>query len=73
LSFEGEERRSIRSMPVEVGEEYEVAITDVSRRGDAGIARISGLIIFVEDGKPGETVKVRITQVGSNYARAEKI
>ncbi len=73
MSFEGEERRSIRSMPVEVGEEYEVAITDVSRRGDAGIARISGLIIFVEDGKPGETVKVRITQVGSNYARAEKI
>ena len=73
MSFEGEEDTQIRPMPVQVGEEHEVEITDMSRRGDAGIARISGLIVFVEDGKPSKTVKVRITQIGSNYARAEKI
>ena len=36
--------------PVEVGKEYEVRISEVSRRGD-GIARIQGFVIFVEGRK----------------------
>ncbi|MEM4201523.1 MAG: TRAM domain-containing protein, partial [Nitrososphaerales archaeon] len=32
--------------PVTVGEEYDVNISDISRRGD-GIAKIEGFIIFV--------------------------
>ncbi len=59
--------------PVEVDKEYEVEITDMSRRGDTGVARIEGFVIFVPDTKPGDHVKVKITNVGRRYANAEKI
>jgi predicted RNA-binding protein with TRAM domain len=32
--------------PVETGREYDVQITEISRKGD-GIARIQGFVIFV--------------------------
>ena len=34
--------------PVETGKEYDVQITEVSRKGD-GIARIQGFVIFVKN------------------------
>ncbi|MDE1818318.1 MAG: TRAM domain-containing protein, partial [Thaumarchaeota archaeon] len=49
--------------PVETGKEYDVSITEISRKGD-GIARVEGFVIFVKDGKAGQNAKVRITQVG---------
>ena len=62
-----------QTAPVEVDKEYEVEITDMSRRGDTGVARIEGFVIFVPDTKPGDHVKVKITNVGRRYANAEKI
>jgi len=60
-------------MPVAVGDEREVDIIEMSRRGDAGVARIEGLIIFVPGTRPGQHVKVRITRVGRNYAVAQVV
>jgi predicted RNA-binding protein with TRAM domain len=53
-------RRSFSQKPVEIGKEYDVQITETSRRGD-GIARIQGFVIFVKGGRSGQNVKVKIT------------
>ncbi|HET9357265.1 MAG TPA: TRAM domain-containing protein [Nitrososphaeraceae archaeon] len=58
--------------PVETGKEYDVQITEISRKGE-GIARIQGFVIFVKDGKVGQNAKIRITQVGNRFATAEII
>jgi predicted RNA-binding protein with TRAM domain len=58
--------------PVEMGKEYEVEISEVSRRGD-GIARIQGFVIFVEGGKSGQKTKIRITSVGDRFAKAQVV
>lgn len=58
--------------PVEEGKEYEVEVTEVSRKGD-GIARIQGFVIFVKGGKVGDKSKVRIMSVGPRFATAEKV
>jgi predicted RNA-binding protein with TRAM domain len=55
--------------PVEVGKEYDVEITEISRRGD-GIARIGGFVIFVAGAKAGSKVKIKITSVGPRFATA---
>ncbi len=56
--------------PVETGKEYDVSITEISRKGD-GIARVEGFVIFVKNGKAGQNAKVKITQVGQRFASAE--
>jgi len=56
--------------PVETGKEYDVQITEISRKGD-GIARVQGFVIFVNNGRTGQTAKVRITSVGERFATAE--
>ncbi len=56
--------------PVETGKEYNVQITEVSRKGD-GIARIQGFVIFVKNGKVGQNAKIRVVQVGNRFATAE--
>jgi predicted RNA-binding protein with TRAM domain len=58
--------------PVETGKEYDVQITEISRKGD-GIARIQGFVIFVKDGKVGQSAKIRISQVGPRFATAEVV
>ena len=58
--------------PVEAGNEYDVQITEISRKGE-GIARIQGFVIFVKDGKVGQNAKIRIMQVGNRFATAEII
>jgi len=58
--------------PVETGKEYDVSITEISRKGD-GIARVEGFVIFVKDGKARQNAKVRITQVGQRFASAELV
>ena len=58
--------------PVETGKEYDVSITEISRKGD-GIARVEGFVIFVKDGKAGQNAKIRITQVGYRFASAELV
>jgi predicted RNA-binding protein with TRAM domain len=66
-------RRSRRPpKPVQEGEEHEVTIEEVSRRGD-GIAKIQNFVIFVPGTKVGDEVKIKVTRVGSRYATAEKV
>lgn len=58
-----------RPKPVEVGKEYDVDVTETSRRGD-GIARIQGFVVFVSNAKAGDHVKIRITDVRQRFASA---
>src|SRR5216684_7052205 len=58
---------SFKSKPVEVGKEYDVTISDVSRRGD-GIAKIDGFVVFVAGGKQGQSVRIKVAQVSNRYA-----
>lgn len=58
--------------PVEIGKEYDVQISETSRKGD-GIARIQGFVIFVVGGRVGQKVKIRITNVGARFATAEVV
>ena len=58
--------------PVETGKEYDVQISEISRQGD-GIARIQGFVIFVKRARVGEKAKIKITNVGSRFATAEKV
>ena len=55
--------------PVEVGKEYEVEVTEISRQGD-GIARVQGFVIFVKNGKAGQRVKVKVIEVADRFAKA---
>jgi predicted RNA-binding protein with TRAM domain len=65
----GFNRGSPSPKPVEVGKEYDVDITEISRQGD-GIARIKGFVVFVQNGKIGNNIKVKIVQVGDKSAKA---
>src|SRR2546427_4446708 len=68
--FGGGRRFNDGPKPVETGKEYDVSITEISRKGD-GIARIEGFVIFVKGGQAGQNVKVKITQVGGRFATAD--
>jgi predicted RNA-binding protein with TRAM domain len=58
--------------PVEMGKEYEVEISEISKRGD-GIARIQGFVIFVAGAKAGQKANIRITSIGDRFAKAEVV
>jgi len=58
--------------PVELGKEYEVDVTETSRRGE-GIARIQGLVTFIPNTKPGDHVKIKITRISRRFAEAEVV
>src|SRR5438270_5201307 len=70
--YSGGFNRSFSPKPVETGKEYDVQITETSRRGD-GIARIQGFVIFVKDGKIGQQTKIKVTNVGERFATAEAV
>jgi predicted RNA-binding protein with TRAM domain len=48
-----------------------VTIEAISNRGDSGVAKIEGFVIFVPGTKVDEKVKIKITKVGNGYATAE--
>ena len=58
--------------PVEVGKEYDVEITELSRRGD-GVAKISGFIIFVKNSRVGQKTRIKIESVGPRFATAVSV
>ncbi len=58
--------------PVEVGKEYDVEITELSRRGD-GVAKIGGFVIFVKNSRVGQKVKIKIESVGPRFAIANVV
>ncbi len=54
------------------GEEMTVKIESLGREGD-GIARVSGLVVFVPNTKVGDEVRIKITKVGRSVAFGEKL
>ena len=58
--------------PVEVGKEYDVEVTELSRRGD-GVAKVQGFVIFVQGAKVGQKVKIKVDRVGPRFASASVI
>jgi len=46
-----------------------VDITEISRKGD-GIARVQGFIVFIENGKVGNKIRVKVTEVADRFAKA---
>ena len=58
--------------PLNVGEEYDVEITEVGSRGD-GIARIKNFVVFVANAKKGEKTKIKIKEVRNRFAIGEKM
>jgi predicted RNA-binding protein with TRAM domain len=59
--------------PVELGKVYEADIVEMSQRGDAGVAKIQGFVVFVSEAKTGDHVKIKITKIGRRYATAEVV
>ena len=71
--YNSNNRNSSFAKPVEAGKEYNVKITEISRRGD-GIAKVQGFVVFVKNGKIGEeNVKIKINSVGDRFATAETV
>lgn len=64
--------RGFAPKPVEVGKNYDVDVTEISRQGD-GIARVQGFVIFVKNGKVGQKVKIQVNQVGHRFATATTV
>lgn len=61
-----------KEKPVKVGEELDVTVSELSRRGD-GVARVQGFVIFIPSAKQGMQVKIRIKEIRPNFATAELI
>lgn len=58
--------------PVKVGDEVDVAI-EASASGGDGVAKIDGFVVFVKGAKPGDNLKVRITDVRTRFAISEPV
>ena len=58
--------------PVEVGKEYNVSISDTSKRGE-GIAKVEGFIVFVPGTKVGQNVRIKVTQVSERFASGQVV
>ncbi len=61
-----------KEKPVKVGEELDVTVSEVSRRGD-GVARVQGFVIFIPTAKQGMQAKIRIKEIRPNFATAELV
>ena len=61
-------RGSPVAKPVEVGKEYEVDVTEISRKGD-GIARIEGFVVFVGNATVGKKIRIKVTEVADRFAK----
>jgi predicted RNA-binding protein with TRAM domain len=62
-----------RLAPVKVGDEYDVRIESMSRKGDSGVARIQGLVVFVSGTKAGDSSRVKVTRIGDGFAVADVV
>jgi predicted RNA-binding protein with TRAM domain len=58
--------------PVEVGKEYDVTISDTSRRGE-GIAKIDGLVVFVPGTKMGQKARIKVMSVSDRFASGQVV
>jgi predicted RNA-binding protein with TRAM domain len=64
--------KGFKRCPIELGEELEAQITELSPKGE-GIARNQGFVIYVADAKPGDRVKIKITRVADKAANAQVV
>ncbi len=71
-SGQGPSGAYFKDKPVKVGDELDVTISEVSRRGD-GVTRVQGYVIFIPSGKQGQQARIRVTTVRPNFAVAEII
>jgi len=73
-SYEGRRGhgKGFKRYPVELGEELEVDITEISPK-EEGIAKVQGLVVYVPDAKAGDHVKIKITRIDGQTAKAEII
>ena len=62
--------RDSENLPVELGKEYEVDITEMSPNGE-GVARVRGYLVLIANAKLGNRVKVKINRLDSMSAEAE--
>ncbi len=58
--------------PVKPGDELDVTIEAVAAKGD-GIAKKDGFVIFVPNAKEGEKIRIKVTEVKSRCAIAQKM
>ncbi len=59
--------------PVSEGEICTLTIEQRGNKGDKGVAKVEGYIIFVPDTKVGDKVKVKITSALPRFAFSEKV
>ncbi len=73
-SYEGRRGhgKGFKRYPVELGEELEVEITELSPK-EEGIAKVQGLVIYVPNAKPGNHVKIKIMHIDGKTVKAEMI
>lgn len=73
-SYEGRRGhgKGFKRYPVELGEELEVEITELSPKNE-GIAKIQGLVVYVPNTEPGNHVKIKIIHIDGKTAKAETI
>ena len=55
---------------MKVNDEITAHIEKIANTGSA-IARVDGLVIFIENGCPQDEVKLKVTKVNKNYAYGE--
>lgn len=73
-SYEGRRGhgKGFKRYPVELDEELEVDITEISPK-EEGIAKVQGLVVYVPNAKSGDHVKIKITRIDGQTAKAEII
>ncbi|MBI2133328.1 TRAM domain-containing protein [Candidatus Woesearchaeota archaeon] len=59
-----------KAAPVRVGDEMEVEIEAVGKKGD-GIAKREGFVLFVPNTRKGDNVRIKITKVLGSVGFAE--
>jgi 23S rRNA (uracil1939-C5)-methyltransferase len=60
------------TVPVRPGETITVPIHGLGHSGE-GVGRHEGLTVFVPGGAPGDTLRVKVTEVKKNYARGNLV
>jgi len=61
-----------KKCPVQIGDEYNVDVTDITPNGP-GIARVQGFLILVKDAKIGRNKTITITKIEPLSAEAELV
>ena len=64
--------KGFKRCPVELGEELEVDISELSPKGE-GVARSQGFVIYVAGTKPGDRVKIKVIRITEKAAKGQVV